>query len=257
VTEAYVIAFTLLLARVATFVAVQPVFGGRSTPRLVKVGLAVALTVMWFGSVGPGPAQGLLASTCPAPVFCYVVALVREAVLGALFSYALGLLLLPARIAGEFIEQELGLAIGRQFNPLLENPSAVVSQIFETLGILIFLSLDGHHVFLATLHHTFDRYPIGVTAFEAVPIGPLVAGGSRAQEWGLVVAAPVSALLLIVAVVLGLMARTSPQLNIFTVGFPLRVGVGLAGMWLLVPDLLTAVAGFMVRVGDLVPRLLG
>ncbi len=234
--EVLVVSFSLILARVGTFVTLVPVLGGRNVPRLVKVGFTLALTVLWFSSGRTLPNPFFLESGIRLHWLGYAVALGREALLGAVLGFAFGLFLVPVRIAGEYIGQEMGLTLGSLSDPTSESSSTAVTQILEMLGILLFLGLDGHHIFLAALHSTFLRWPVG-GALPGLPVAHLVYGAAAAQEWGLLLAAPVGVCLFLTTVVLALMARVAPQLNIFSVGFALRLGVGLAALLLLLPEL--------------------
>ena len=101
--EVWALAFTLILVRVATFVALLPVFGGKNLPRLVKIGLSVALAAMWLGTYQTAPMAPFLRSADNIHWLSFAVAVGREVVLGAILGYAFGLLLLPARIAGSYI----------------------------------------------------------------------------------------------------------------------------------------------------------
>ena len=126
--------------------------------------------------------------------------------MGAGLGYALGLFLVPFRIAGEFLGQEMGLSMAAQFDPTSNQPSGTLTQIFETVGSVLFISLDGHHVFLAALHNTFVRCPIGgLPTTLAMP--NIVAGALATQELGVLLAGPVAVCLFLTTVVLALMVR--------------------------------------------------
>ncbi|HZU37830.1 MAG TPA: flagellar biosynthetic protein FliR [Gemmataceae bacterium] len=250
--EAAVLAFSLILARVGTFVATLPLFGGSDVPRVVKIGLTFGLSCLWFGSGLPS-LDGLVASAGVGwPP--YVLALAREAVLGAVLGFAFGLIFVPLRVAGEYIGQEMGLALAPLVDPTSDNPAAVVTQVFEMLGMLLFLGLDGHHAFLAGLHVTFVHWPIGGTGgLPGIPF--LVRGASAAQEWGLLLAAPIGICLFATTVLLTLFARAAPQLNTFSVGMALRVVVGLVATIVLLPSMVAALVNIFSRLTDFVYRL--
>lgn len=252
--EAWAVSFSLILARVGAFVAAQPLFGGRQVPRLVKVGLAFALATFWLGELAPvaGPDDLQFSSATPWPV--YALAVVRESLIGAVLGYGLGILLLPARIAGEFIGQELGLSMASVSDPTADNPATLVGQLFEVLGIAIFLDLNGHHIWLAALDGTFERWPIG-GAMPSLPVAPLVGGLAQAHEWGLMLAAPLAMCMFVSSVLLALMARAAPQLNLMSVGFSLRLGVGLIAMILFLPELLAGVSGVIGHFAEFLARL--
>ena len=157
--------------------AVLPLFGGANVPRLVKAGLAFALATLWFGNVVDGPPSRAAQPGGGDVVLRLRPGGLRETVLGALLGYAFGLFQVPARVAGEFLTEELGLSFGAFIDPTGTGNVSALTQILDALGILLFLGLDGHHLFLAALDATFTRYPVGA-ALPSVPIQPLVAGAS-------------------------------------------------------------------------------
>lgn len=246
--------FSLVLARVGTGVAVMPLLGGPGTPRLVKVGLAFALAVFWFGALEM-PDASALDGLAHQPSFALLLVLGREVLVGALLGFAFNLFVVPARVAGEFLSQEIGLPLATVLGPAADNQAGSITLILETLSGLVLLGLDLHHVFLAALHATFVRFPLGGTA-HAVPFAPLVDGVAAAQEMGLLLAAPLAAALFLVTVVLALLSRAAPQLNIYSVGFGLQAGVALAAALVLLPDLLAFVGVCFGRLSEYVSRVL-
>jgi flagellar biosynthetic protein FliR len=176
----------------------------------------------------------------------------REVALGAVLGYALGLFLVPFRIAGEFIGQEMGLTLGGITDPTQNRAGPAVGQIFELLGVLLLFGLDVHHVFFASLHSTFARWPMGQWVFP-VSVAPFLRATTVTQQWGLLLAAPVAVCLFITSIFLALMARAAPQLNILSVGFALRLAVGLVAVLLLLPDM----TGGMLYVLEQFSELLG
>ena len=251
--EMMVLSFTLILTRTAAFVAVLPSLGGSSTPRTVKIGLAASLAFLYFLLLGGNAAPPELTKEGVSWV-AFAVVEMKEAILGAFLGYAMSLVLLPVQIAGDYIGQEMGLALAAQSDPSATNPSLVLSQLFQMLAGVLFLSLDGHHLFLAALHSTFMRIRIGGWS-GLTAAGPMVTGLAAAQEWGLMLAAPVGALLFLSSIILALMTRAAPQMNIFSLGFTLRIALGLGGMFLLMPDFISAVVRSIAHMGDLLERL--
>jgi flagellar biosynthetic protein FliR len=250
-----VVLFSLILARCGAFVVVLPLFGGTNVPRLVKAGLAFSLATVWFGNAVEGPPHELLNRAVETSYFAYALAAWREMVLGALLGYAFGLFQVPARVCGEFLTEELGLSFGAFIDPTGTGNVSALTQIIDALGILLFLGLDGHHLFLAALDATFTRYPVGA-AMPAVPVEPLVAGASLTIQWGLALAMPVATALFVVTVVLALMSRAAPQINLFTVGFPLRLLAGLLLLFLMLPNLLHSLVNALGRFGQLLTRII-
>jgi flagellar biosynthesis protein FliR len=252
--ETMVLSFSLILTRTTAFVAVLPLLGTMATPRTVKVGLAVALALLYFVLLGGSAAPESLTTNGPVSWLAFAVVLMKETLLGAFLGYAMSLVLLPVQIAGEYLGQEMGLAMAAQNDPTAGNPSIVVTQIFQMLAGVLFLSLDGHHLFLAALHSTFLRIPLGGWSGMSA-VGSMTAGLASAQEWGLLLAAPIGAVLFLSTIVLAFITRTAPQLNVFSLGFALRIGLGLGGVFLLMPDFVTSLVRAIAHMSDLLERM--
>lgn len=237
----------LLLARVGAFVAVLPILGGRQMPALVKIGLTVALAWFWGTSLwdrlslDPAAYQGGGAGWVRLGI-----ALGREAILGALVGYVFSLFLVPARIAGAYLSQEMGLTFGELVSPTGDGAASPLTVALELTAALLFLGLDGHHVFLGAMADSLTNVPVG-SGWPEVGIEPLFQAAGAAQEQGLLLAAPVAGCLFLVTVGLTLVSRAAPQMNLYAVGFPLRLGVGLIALLVLWPGL---VAGLVAVLGQ-------
>jgi flagellar biosynthetic protein FliR len=254
VIEVWVVTFSLILVRVGMFVTALPFTRGRMMPRSVKVGLVVSLANMWFWSHGDRAIDPSLLNVTDVHWLAFGIALGREALIGAVLGLAFSLFFVPARVAGEFIGQEMGLSLGNLTDPTGENSATLFGQVFEILGMLVFFALDGHHVWLGTLHMMFERWPIGGST-GSLPVLQLVSGLAAAHEWGLLLAIPVATCTFITSIILAFMARTAPQLNLFSVGFALRLGVGLIATVLFIPEFVTSFAGVVGRFGEFLGRL--
>lgn len=224
-----VIAFVLVLTRVAAFVVVMPVFKREMLPRTVKIGLILALTMFWWQNYAE--AADLRESMGTLIVFA-----VREACLGAALGFVLGLLLFPVHVAGSWISQELGLSMASLADPVTQQNSTVVSQVFTGIATLLFLAMDLHHALFAALGVTFERIPFGSRLdgerFSTFAVDCVALG----HEQGLAIAAPIGVLLFLGAVVLFLLNRASPQLNLFSIGLPMRLIGGFAAVLVLLPE---------------------
>lgn len=249
VLETWLLTLALILARVSSFLAMSPVIGGRAIPKLVKFALALALSSFWFTSSGAAQAQTILTINS-SPWLGLVLAVAREALIGAVLGYVFSLFLVPFRVAGEYVAQEMGLTLGSITDPSSSQPSTVFGEFFELAGTLLFLTWDVHHVFLATLHRTFASQPLG-GSFLPVPIGAQLQALSSATEWGLLLAAPVGAVLFLTSLLLALLTRAAPQLNLMSAGFALRVFVGMVALLGLWPDLVPWMVSVLHRSSSL------
>jgi flagellar biosynthesis protein FliR len=236
VIEPIVTAFALTLARVATFIYILPLLGGTNVPRTVKIGFSLAVTVLLFSN--ETSTHVVAGSTS---WFGFGLALGREMLLGGLLGFALSLFLLPAHVAAEFITQEAGLSMASVLTATGNGNANSLTVFFELLASLVFFALDLHHVFLLVLQETFQQAPIG-RGFQ-LPNWDLVTATAAAEEGGLLLAAPVALCLFLTTLVLALMTRAAPQLNIYTVGFPTRVIVCLTALVVLLPQLVSGMVG--------------
>ncbi len=240
----------LLLARLGAFVAVMPLLGAR-TPRLVRVGLVVALAGFYLSSAPPALA-GALGSDIES--VRYGLALIREALLGAAMGLAFNLFLLPARVAGEFVAQQVGLNVAPLPGPTGDSAAGPLTTALETVAAVVFLAVNGHHVVLAALHASFATFPLGGTMVPQA--GPMVTGVAIAYELGVLLAAPLATCLFLLAITLAIMARTAPQLNIYSVGFTLQVLVVLLGGLFLLPEMVRTMTAITGQVSELLPGVL-
>jgi flagellar biosynthesis protein FliR len=241
VIEEMVTIFVLILARVGTFIMVVPVLGGSNVPRTVKMGMTLALAML-FAVDGNGAMPVLEAQTLASLTgwFGLSLGLAREMILGGVLGFAMSLFLLPAHVAAEFITQEAGLSIANTLTATGDNGSTL-SSLFEIFATLIFFSLDLHHVFLLVLQETFQMSPIGQALH--LPNWDLVQATGSAEEGGLLLAGPMALCLFLTTVVIIVMGRVSPQLNMYSFGLPLRVCVCLVALLLLLPQILLSMVG--------------
>ncbi len=240
--DALVMIWALTLARVGTFVYFLPLLGGPTVPRTVKIGLSMALAVLFYGDAAAAMVEaGGMTHAGSVSWLVFVLALGRELLLGGILGFALNLFLVPARIAGEFLAQESGMTFASVLTATGNGSASPFATLFEMLASVTFFTLDLHHVFLVVLQETFRHYPIG-TAF-GLPSWNLVTAVSAAEEGGILLAAPMAMCLILTTVVLMLLSRAAPQLNLFSFGFPLRVIVSLAAVLLLLPELMGGIVG--------------
>jgi flagellar biosynthetic protein FliR len=253
VIEAATVYFSLILARVGTFVAVMPLFADRA-PRVVRAGLAMALAVFYFSAVMPRW-DASLAHSPSASGWPFFLALGREALIGAAMGFAFSLFLLPAQVAGAFVANQIGLATGPQTGPSGHTAPGAIAVAFEVLASVIFLELNAHHVLLSALHASFAKLPVGGTLVPQ-PLTPMVDGLARAHEVGVLLASPMALSLLLLTVMLAFMSRVAPQLNIQTVGFTLQSIVALVGAAFLLPDFVQLMVRHTGQVGATIQRFL-
>jgi flagellar biosynthetic protein FliR len=243
-TEAQVLAFLLVLTRVSAFVAFFSLFSFRQLPQLIKVAIAVGLSIFWYGqadqlaSLLPGETIDSLTST---------TYLLREFVIGVMLATALNLFFIPCKIAGAYIGQELGLSLAAISNPSAPDSSTLVTRVFETFTVLIFFSLDMHYFMLLVLDYSFRELADRVDIWH-LPTERIVSMLNDSGDYGLVIIAPMACILMIVTVGLAMLNRAAPTLNLFSVGLSLRGGLGILCLVMLLPTLFAALRAYLMRI---------
>lgn len=253
--EAELRAFVLVLTRVSGFVAIMPVFGGRALPRLVKVSLALALSLVWYTSLHDTILGGLRhePNNYSAAVLAWDA--MRELLIGLMLAFGMSLFIEPAKIAGAYIGQELGLTLATVNDPTTRAPVNVFSQLFEAFAVLMFLSLDMHHLLIAAVQLSFSQLPVGTGTIN-VPF-PWIAGRVQAtHEQGLMIAAPIGIGLFLIVIAMALLSKVAPQMNVFAVGVSLRLIVGLGAVIVFLPTALFSMRSVIMQMRQDIVQLL-
>ena len=212
--DLWVFTFSLILIRVTTFVAVLPIFGRGTIPRTVMIGLSLSLTTLWFFTMD-APPEHLMAYEGSVSMVGFCFASIAEVITGTALALAFGILVFPLRIAGAYLAQEMGLSIATLSDHSSTTSSDVLSSLFQTLGLIMFFLLDLHHFIFAVLDASFVRLPVGqMMSFDSFQAG--VDALCQVDQWGLALIAPVGICLFVILVILLLLTKTSPTMNIFS-----------------------------------------
>lgn len=216
--------FALVLVRIGALVAIAPIFGSAAVPWRLRGGLAVALAVL----VTPLEA-GRSAALSPSLVDFLVLA-GAEALVGLLLGLGVLVLFSALQVAGQLISQMGGLQLAEVFEPGLGTGVPVVSQWLFYVSMAVFLSIGGHRQVLEALLDTFRWLPAGHGGFSPSIAAAMTSVLAQSFVLGIRAAAPVMVALLLATLVLGLVGRTLPQLNILALGFGFNTLVTLVAL---------------------------
>lgn len=225
-------ASVLMAARLGGLLLVAPMFAARAVPTRVRIGILVALSVALHPVAGPASVTQALTP----------VSLLTETVIGLIVGLGAAIFIAGAETAGEWAAVQMGLAGATTVNPLSTESTPVLGNFLSMTAIALLLAVDGHIVMIEAVVATTDLIPLGGEFSSAGAQHTVGVLGVNLFLTGLRFAAPVVAVLLVVNVGLGILARTSPQLNLLMVAFPVQIGLGLLAFVLGLP-LLTGVFG--------------
>lgn len=213
--------FMLVLARISLIVSVIPIFGSANVPIPVKVGLSVFLTLISYSFA---EASGVPHDLSIAALFTLML---REALIGMLFGFITGILFYAIQFAGHFISFQMGFAMVQVIDPQSQERVPIIGQFYFILSILLFLLINGHHLVLNVLVESFSIVPIGTGVLSRELTGSLTLIGGRVFVLAVKIASPILVTLFLTDVMMGIIARTVPQMNVFFVSLPLKIGLGL------------------------------
>lgn len=237
------------LMRVSAMFVSVPLFSIRSVPARVRLILSVAITLVVMPLLPPLPAVDMFSYTG------FMMAL-TQVVIGLTSGFILQLVFASVVFAGQGIALSMGLGFSMMVDPQSGEQVPVVAQIYTVTTTLIFISLDGHLLLIQMLLDSFKTLPIGIDGIDKANIWSILLWSSQIFAGGLLLAMPVIASLLLVNVIFGVAARAAPQLQIFSVGFPVTLMLGLLLVWKTLPDVLDQFSGMLTDAYGFIGQLL-
>jgi len=217
--QAWIIGLLWPLTRVLGVITAAPIFGDTAIPNQVKLGFGVVLTLIIVPTIPALPQFDIFS-------FQGLLILVQQLIIGLAIGFSMRLVFAAVAMAGQLIGMSMGLGFASFFDPQAQGQSTAVSQFLVLLAMLVFLSLDGHLMMVSAIAESFVTMPISLHGTGLNPM-KMVLWGETIFSSGLLLAMPVIAALLITNMALGVLTRTSPQLNIFGIGFPVTLSIGL------------------------------
>jgi flagellar biosynthesis protein FliR len=249
VVEAMIIASLLIFFRVSAFIAFLPPLYGQGVPSTVKIGLSVAMSYLLASQHARPLAMSLNISTSDAGGWLELAFLgIRETALGAGLAWLFSLCLVPVRIAGAWIAQEMGLTLGGLSSPMDQQPSNVISTMLEAVSIIMFFVLDLHHIMFYSLGQSFALRP-AAGAWAMPSWNTVVFSVTHAVDDGFLIVAPIGILLFVVSLTILVTMRTAPQFNFMSYGMTLRLAAGMCGLIMFLPEICGTIQQLLYRAG--------
>ncbi len=219
-----VVVFVLALARVGGILIIAPILGSRIAPVRVRAAMAVFLAVAMLPAVPAEAAQAIGGDAGPLQIFA---ALALQVSIGFMIGLVAEFVFGGVQLAGQLAGVQMGIGLSSLIDPQTQDHLTSLSQWQNLLALLVFLAMDGHHALIRALAESFTLLPLGGGFPTTDGLGRIVMLAAGIFVIALKVAAPVMVMLLLVNGAMGVLAKLIPQLNVFIVGFPLNVAVGL------------------------------
>nr|WP_269814523.1 flagellar biosynthetic protein FliR [Amphritea pacifica] len=222
--EQWVAQFLLPFFRIASFFMVVPMIGTQLVPARIRLGLALAMTVVLLPTLPEMPLlSGMTLQT-------YIL-IAEQIIIGTAMAFVVQILFQVFALGGQLISSQMGLGFASVSDPANGVSVVVLSQLYLMMVMLLFLAFNGHLVLFEALARSFFVLPVSQGAMPVSGYMALAKSGSWMLASALLMALPAVTALLVINFAFGVMAKAAPQLNIFAIGFPFTMMVGLVITW--------------------------
>ena len=214
--------FLLVLTRVSGIFLLAPFFGSINIPVYIRAGTAFAIAMVLFPVIDQ---QGT--PQIPQSVVGYMLAVIVELIVGWLIGFVAYITFAAIHMAGKLLDMQVGFAVVNVVDPTSGQQIPLLGSFLYNLGIIIFLVTNGHHMVISGLFESFQMIPVLGATFDLSISDLMVDLTGGIFVTGMKIALPVLFAILLTDVGLGVLARTMPQMNIFVVGIPAKIVIGL------------------------------
>lgn len=221
--------FILVLVRMTGLFVTAPIFGRRNVPVYLKIGFSFFLAMILVNTL-----------TVPKPeyfnnIYDYAFLVLKEFLVGVTIGYVSFLVFSAIYLAGQLIDMQTGFSMVSVMDPMSNIQVPVTSNFYFIISMLIFLSINGHHLLIQALFKSYNMIPLGKASFNQNLMNDIIRVFGDIFIIGFKISAPIIAAILITDVALGVISRTMPQLNVFVVGMPLKIILGVLIIYFSIP----------------------
>lgn len=228
--------YLLIFCRISAFFVVAPIFSSRGVPNIFKIGLSGIIAVLILLIQGTG-------QIIPNDL-SYVLIVIREVLIGLLMGFTATLIFYVIQIAGSFIDIQIGFGIANVVDPMTGASAPILGNFKYIIAMLLFLTINGHHYLIDGIVRSYNWVPLSNDLFQEIYNGNvsefLITTFTQSFALAFQMAAPLVVALFVTDVALGFLARTAPQFNVFVIGIPLKIIVGLVVLLLLISSFVYA-----------------
>ena len=221
----------LIFLRVAAIVFSAPVLDTATIPVVFKAGLAFAVSILLL------PVVDAVVSVRDLSLMAFVIGIFSEIAIGVTIGLSVKLLFTGIQLAGQIVGYQMGFAVANVMDPATSAQIPILAQFYNLTAMLVFLSINAHHMFFSALVDSYTILPPLSIHISPQLVGMMMRLATNMFVVAIKVGAPLIAVMLMVSVALGLVARTVPQMNIFIVAMPMKIVIGLVFMVIVSPYL--------------------
>lgn len=231
------VTFMLVSVRISAMLMAAPMFSTSSVSVPIRITIALSIAALMLQAI-PIPKIDLMS---PAGA----LALVSEAIIGIAIGFLFQMAFAAVALMGEQVSSAMGLGFAAMMDPSTGTQSPVITQFMTVMMLLIFMTLEGPHILLKQLAASFSVMPIGGAVFRPDALINLIKAASLLFSAALLISIPLVLGLFLITLLIGMLTRVAPQLNLFSVGFPITIIAGLVLLLVSIPNLAASMAGLV------------
>lgn len=221
--------FFLVFLRIATILMLLPVFSSKSIPSILKVGLALSISIILVATLKLDPVP-------PVPhILPFAVEVIGEIMIGVIIGLSVKVIFAGIQLAGQLVGYQMGMALANVIDPNTSQQVPILAQFIQLLALLILVVTNAHHFFIRALADSYRLVPPFGFHFSHSVMAQVMELGANMFVIAIKIGAPIITALFLTSVTFGLIARTVPQMNVLIVAMPLKIGVGLLFMGFSLP----------------------
>ncbi len=241
----------LIAIRISGLFVTAPVLSSDNVPRVVRVYMTIICSLILFSVL---PETKIPLNQLDAGDFFLLT--LKELMIGLLLGVVPRIMFAAVDFAGTVVGFQMGLSIANVVDPQTDVQVSIIASFEGLLALLLFVVLDGHHIFFEVITVSYQEIPIGGFLFTPNKIDFLLRIMGDLVIIGLKLGAPLIVSLLLANVIMGFMARSIPQMNVFIVGFPFTIGLGLLLLIFGMPQLVKAISKLFNNSGEQILELI-
>ena len=248
--SAWLAGFFWPFVRVAALFSAAPIFNYKQAPARFKIAIVVAITLIVMPLLPAVPVVSVFSAE-------FVVMVMQQLGVGILIGFIMQLVFAIVVFSGQIIAYGMGLGFASMVDPQNGVQVPIISSFYMMMMILLFLFFNVHLVLIEIVIESFFIIPVGTDGLNGAQLMGIVEWGSNVFGEGLLIAMPIAASMLLLNIGMGVVTRAAPQLNIFAVGFPITVMLGLILVWITLPVTFEQIERLLLEGTDQIRYLLG
>lgn len=222
-------AFALVLVRMTGLFIISPVFGRKNVPVYLKIGFSVVMSLILINTIQIDNLSYI------NNIYQYMFTVLKEFITGLMIGFVSYLFFSVIYLAGQLIDVKIGFAMVNVLDPASNIQIPITSNFYLVISMIVFLGIRGHHMLIKAVFDSYKYVPLGGAVFDDKIVEDFIRIFGELLATGVKIAAPVIVAILLTDVALGILSKTIPQMNIFIVGMPLKILMGIVILMLSLP----------------------